>query len=111
MGLFTSALTLVTLTRKYRERDRYHIKSLEEISAELCGVKRFNLIDAKCGYLEVKPNGESSFLTAFNTPWGKYQFLHLPFRLKVSSDVFQEQLDVILKQSTGVTGILKQPQE
>jgi hypothetical protein len=87
------------------ERNQYHMRSIDEISAELHGAKHFTLMDAKSGYWQVKLNEKSSFLTTFNTPWGKYRFLRLPFGLKVSSDVFQERLDSILINSPGVTGI------
>ena len=41
----------------------------------------------------------------FNTPWGKYRWLRLPFRLKIASDVFQERLDRVLRLLEGVHGI------
>lgn len=90
---------------EYIERNQYHMKSIDEISAELHGSKFFTLMDAKSGYWQVKLNKRSSFITTFNTPWGKYRFLRLPFGLKVSSDVFQERLDSILNQAKGITGI------
>ena len=87
------------------ERNPYHVKSIEEISAELHGSRFFTLIDAKSGYWQVKLNERSSFITTFNTPWGKYRFLRLPFGLKVASDVFQERLNAVLELGKGVTGI------
>ena len=47
----------------------------------------------------------SSLLTAFNTPWGKYRWLRMPFDLKASEDVFQERLDRLLRLVPGVLGI------
>ena len=41
----------------------------------------------------------------FNTPWGKYRWLRLPFGLKIASDVFQERLDRVLRLLEGVHGI------
>ena len=40
----------------------------------------------------------------FNTPWGKYHWLCLPFGLTLAGDVFQERLDRVLKSfpSTGI---------
>lgn len=49
-------------------------------------------------------DSESSVLTTFNTPWGKYMWLTLPFGLKVSVDVFQERLNAFLKDMKGVNG-------
>ena len=41
----------------------------------------------------------------FNTLWGKYRLLRLPFGLKQTSDVFQERLDSMLRLLKGVHGI------
>ena len=38
-----------------------------------------------------------SLLTTFNTPWGKYKWLGLPFGVKVSSEIFQERLNSVLQ--------------
>ena len=38
----------------------------------------------------------------FNTPWGKFRWLRLPFRLKISCDVFQESLNRVLRLLEGV---------
>ena len=43
--------------------------------------------------------------SSFNTLWGKYQWLRLPFGLKVASDVFQERLDKVIRLLPGVIGI------
>ena len=47
----------------------------------------------------------SSLLTTFNTPWAKFRWLRLPFRLKIASDVFQERLDRVLRLLEGIHGI------
>ena len=54
----------------------------------------------------VELDNESSLLTTFNTPWGKYKWLRLPFGLKVSADAFQERLNVVLKEVKGITGCI-----
>ena len=46
----------------------------------------------------VELDHESSLLTTFNTPLGKYKWLPLHFGLKVSADVFQERLNAVLKE-------------
>ena len=90
---------------KALKRDPYHMRSIDEVSPELHGAKYFTLLDAKTGFWHIKLDEESSYLTTFNTPWGKYRFLRLPFGLKVSSDVFQQRLDAVTRTITDVTGI------
>ena len=41
----------------------------------------------------------------FNTPWGIFRFVHLPFGLKVLSNVFQERLDAVQAQLEGIVNI------
>ena len=47
----------------------------------------------------------SSLMTTFNTPWGKFRWLRLPFGLKVASDVFQERLDRVIRLLKGTMAI------
>ena len=47
----------------------------------------------------------SSFLTTFNTHKGCYQFLYMPFSLKVSQLVFQIQMDQITNRLPGIIAI------
>ena len=54
---------------------------------------------------DILPELASSLLTMFNTPWGKFRWLWLPFGLKIASDVFQERLDRVLRLLEGVHGI------
>ena len=87
------------------ERNPYCMKTMDELSGELKDSRVFTVVDAKQGYWHVKLDHASSLLTTFNTPWGKYCFTRLPFGLKVSSDVFQQQLDAVLAQLHNITNI------
>ena len=86
------------------KRNQYYAKTIDEVSAELHDSRYFTVVDAKSGYWVVELDSESSLLTTFNTPWGKYKWLRLPFGLKVSSDVFQERLNSVLQGVKGITG-------
>ena len=45
--------------------------------------------------------GLKKLLTAFNTPFKKYCFVRLPFRLSASSEIFCKEMDQVL---SGVPG-------
>ncbi|GFS26773.1 transposon Ty3-I Gag-Pol polyprotein [Elysia marginata] len=60
---------------------------------------------AKCGYWNVVLDKESSRLTAFNPPFGRYKFLRMPFGLKMSQDIFQSKIDQTFEGCSGVIGI------
>ena len=85
------------------KRNQYYSKMIDEVSAKLHDSRYFTVVDAKSGYWLMELDSESSYLATFNTPWGKYKWLRLPFGLKVSSDIFQERLNSILQGVKGIT--------
>ena len=87
------------------EMNQYYTYTIDDLNVELHGSKYFTLMDLKLGYLMVRLNKESSLLTIFNTYWRKYRCLWLPFGLSVSSDIFQERLDAVIKTVPGIIGI------
>lgn len=87
------------------KRSHHKIPTLEEISHHFSGAICFSKMDAKNGYWSIKLDAPSSKLTTFNTPFGRFRFLRLPFGLVVSQDVFQQRMDAILEQCPGCVGI------
>ncbi len=81
--------------------------TLEEITHRLAGSTVFSILDATHGYWAVKLDEESSYLTTFNTfhPHGRYRFLRCPFGLKMSQDVYQQRMDMILEECPGTVSI------
>ena len=90
---------------KWVKREHYHTRTIDDVISELHGAKYFSVIDAKKGYWHVPLDKESSLLTTFNTPFGRYRFTRMPFGLNVSQDIFQKELDSSLEGLPGVTGI------
>ena len=66
------------------KRNQLFSRKVDDILPKLANSKYFSLLDAKSGYWHVPFDKESSFLTAFNTPWGRYRWLRLPFGLKIA---------------------------
>ena len=86
-------------------REHHVIPTLEEILPKLSGAKYFSIVDAKCGYWNVELDQASSYLTTFNSPFGRYRFLRMPFGLKMSQDVFQAKIDQTFEGCEGTIGI------
>ena len=72
------------------ERNQWYSRTMDDILPELAKSKCKTLKDITSGYWHVILDLASSLLTTFNTPWGKFRWLRLPFGLKKASDVFQE---------------------
>ena len=88
------------------QREHHTVPTLEEILPKLAGAKYFSIVDAKCGYWNVQLDEQSSYLTTFNSPLGRYRFLRMPFGLKVSQDVFQAKIDQTFAGCEGVVGMM-----
>ena len=84
------------------KRDYYKIPTIEEITHQLAGSKK---VDGTSSYLCMVLNYASSLLTMFNTPWGRYRFVHLPWGLTCAQDIFQQMMDQILECCEGAIGI------
>ena len=71
----------------------------------MAGSKKFTKVDGMSSYLCIVLDYESSLLTTFNTPWGRYRFISLPWGLSCAQDIFQQMMDQILECYEGVIGI------
>ena len=87
------------------ERNPYYMRTLDDILPMLSNAQTISMGDATSGYWHVPLDLQSSLLTTFSTPWGKFRWLRLPFGLKMASDVFQERLDRVLRLVPGTVGI------
>ena len=80
-------------------------RTIDDVLPELAQLEVVSMTDTNLGYQEVPLDLASSLLTTFNTPWGKFRFLKLPFGLKMAGDVFQERVDKITRLVDGVISI------
>ena len=74
------------------KRSHYPLPVIEEILPELSKAKVFSKVDLKEGFLQVELDEESSKLTVFQTPWGRYRCHRMPFGITPAPDIFQMNL-------------------
>lgn len=79
--------------------------TIDEVRHQFEGATVFSTLDARHGYWAVQLDEESSYLTTFNSPFGRYRFKRLPFGLCVSQDIFQQRMTQILENCPGVIGM------
>ena len=79
------------------KRPHHFTPTFEDILPKLNNAKFFSILDARSGYWNIKLDDESSYYTTFNTPYGRYRFLRLPFGLVCAQDVFQRKVDETLR--------------
>ena len=87
------------------EREPYHTRSVDEITAKLQGMTVFTIVDFKKGYWMVVLHPDSRRLTCMALPFGRFQWTRLPMGTVVAQDIFQSKLDAIFIGMEGVTGI------
>ena len=87
------------------ERELYHTRSVDEITAKLQGMTVFTIVYFKKGYWMVVLHPDSRKLTCMALPFGKFQWTGLPMGTVVAQDIFQSKLDAIIIGMEGVTGI------
>ena len=60
-------------------RPHYPMRTPDDILPQISGAKYFSRLDANSGYWTFMLSHESSLFTTFNTPFGRYRYLRLPF--------------------------------
>ena len=80
-------------------REHYLIPKREEILSEMAGAKLapFSKLDASHGFWQLRLDPESSKYTTFNTPFGRYCFLRLPFGIKSAPEIFHRAMASIIE--------------
>ena len=81
---------------KALKRERYPLPVIVDVLPSLARAKVFTKIDARNGYWHVQLDDESSRLTTFDTPYGRYRWKRLPFGVSVASEIFQKRLNQAL---------------
>ena len=94
-----NALQQEVLTdRKTRDQISKHLlPKIDEMYTKLKGAKVFSTIDLRSGYYHIALGKDSRPKTAFVMPFGKYEFLVVPFGLAQAPAYFQLLMNQILE--------------
>ena len=70
---------------------------MEDIFLKLNGAKYFSTLNLHAGYHHISIKEDSISKTAFTSPFGKYEYLKVPFGLAQAPAYFQELINKVLK--------------
>ena len=73
--------------------EHYPLPAIEEIATRLHGAKLFTTLDIRHGFWHIALDEESSLLTTFNTPFGRYRWKRMPFGINSAPEVFQWRME------------------
>ena len=81
------------VTRKFV----WPMPKVEDIFSQLNGAKYFSTLDLRAGYHHIRLTTDLKSKTAFTSPFGKYEYIKVPFRLAQAPAYFQELMTGVLK--------------
>jgi len=84
------------------KRPKYQMPTVEEVLPKLAKAKVFTVLDAKGGFHQVKLDKESSLLTTFWTPFGRYRYLRMPQGISSAPEEYQRRQNEALSGLNGV---------
>ena len=90
---------------KALKRCHFPMLVIEEILPELGKAKISTKVDCKNDYWQIKFTEESSLLTTFATPFDRYKWNRMFFRISTTSEIFQLRLHEAVEGLVGVYAI------
>jgi len=98
-------VTDFTALNKYVRRPIHPFPSARDVHRAIDpNATIFAKVDAKLGYFQIPLDDESSMLTTFLLPSGRYRYTRAPMGLSASSDELCARIDLVLQ---GLTGVIK----
>jgi len=84
------------------QREHYQLPTIDDIATRLHGAKVFTSLDVCSGFWHVPLDKQSSLLTTFHTPFGRYRWLRMPFGISSAPEVFQRRMHQLIEGLQGV---------
>lgn len=70
-------------------REHFKLPTFEKISSRIQGAKVFSVLDANKAFWQIGLSKASSLKTTFQTPFGRFRFLRMPYGIKTAPEIFQ----------------------
>ncbi|KAL6460946.1 hypothetical protein MHYP_G00309120 [Metynnis hypsauchen] len=84
------------------KRSHFPLPTIDDILPDLSNTKVFTACDVKQGFWHVKLEEESSYLTTFSTPFGRFRWLRMPMSISPAPEIFQRKLMQALEGLPGI---------
>ena len=84
------------------QREHYPLPTIEDVATRLHGAKVSTVLDVRSGFNHLVLEEDSSLLTTFNSPFGRYRWKRMPFGICSAPEVFQRRMHELI---VGLSGI------
>ncbi|KAL6455331.1 hypothetical protein MHYP_G00362250 [Metynnis hypsauchen] len=84
------------------KHSHFPLPTIDDILPDLSKTKVFTVCDVKQGFWHVKLEEESSYLTTFSTPFGRFRWLRMPMGISPAPEIFQRKLMQALEGLPGI---------
>ena len=88
------------------KRQHFPLLTVEEVVSRMPNAKVFSKIDCTSSFWQIELDDESSKLCTFNTPFGRYRYLRLPFGIKCASELYQSIMSEMIEDIEGAEVIM-----
>lgn len=85
------------------KRERFTLPKREEIQAKLAGATYFSTLNANSGFHQIPLDEATAAICTFATPFGRYQYLRMPFGISSAPEVFQRMMSEMLEDLPGTS--------
>ena len=87
-------------------RENFPMQNVEDVISRMPTAKVFSVLDANHGFWQVKLAKDSSKLSTFNTPFGRYSYTCLLFGIASAPEVFQNVMFHLFREIEGIKVIV-----
>ncbi|KAK6184246.1 hypothetical protein SNE40_006752 [Patella caerulea] len=96
----------LTKLNKAVRRERHILPSVDHVLGQMAGGRVFSKLDANSGFHQIPLTEESSYLTTFMSPFGRFRYLRLPFGISSGPELFMKRMCKILEGLEGVSCLM-----
>ena len=84
------------------KRSHYPMPTIEDLIPQLSKAKVYTVCDLQNGFWHIALDHESSLLTTFGTPFGRFRWKRMPFGISPAPELFQRRLQSAIDDLPGV---------
>lgn len=84
------------------KREHFLIPTIDDLTANMANKRVFSVFDLNSGFWHMELDANSSDLTTFMTPFGRFKFNRIPFGINCAPEMFQKEMIKIFGDIPGV---------